>query len=88
MITLLHTCQVIREETFLRQAYFVFLQPFPTQSCVDCLQEDYFPGKRSDVLPSHPLIEKKRVVFDYLCRYFHTCHTPGEDADEIEVDSF
>lgn len=49
-------------------------------------KKDYFPGKRSDVLPSHPLIKIKRVVFDYLWRYFHTSYTHGQQEDETDVD--
>ena len=45
-------------------------------------KHDYFPGKRSDVLPTHPSIELNRTLFDYLWRYFHTTFTSGRGPDE------
>jgi hypothetical protein len=34
-------------------------------------KEDYFPNKRSDVLPQHPAIHLSKSMFDYLWRNFH-----------------
>lgn len=46
-------------------------------------KSDYFPGKNSNYLPSHPLIRINKTMFDYLWVYFHTSYHENDDDDEI-----
>jgi hypothetical protein len=43
---------------------------------------DYFPGKNSNYLLSHPLIKMNRSTFDYLWAYFHTSYQEDDNEDE------
>ena len=45
---------------------------------------DYFPGKNSNYLPSHPLIRINRTTFDYVWQYFHTSFEEDGTDDEID----
>jgi hypothetical protein len=44
-------------------------------------KQDYFPGNRSDVLPTHHAILLNKTRFEYLWRWFHTSYS-SRGADE------
>jgi Ser-tRNA(Ala) deacylase AlaX len=47
--------------------------------CKLLAKEDYFPGKRSDMLPQHTAIHLSKSMFDYLWRNFHVSFAPNDE---------
>jgi hypothetical protein len=50
-------------------------------------KEDYFPSKRSDVLPQHPAIHLSKSMFDYLWQNFHVSFATTNDEEFFEPES-
>ena len=47
-------------------------------------KEDYWPGDKSNILPTHPLICLTKTRFQYIWHFFHTIYKPGAPEEWID----